>query len=455
MLIIKQIKNMITLEEILSKANDTKACIICKGAGEKTPEIFKELFPNKPAVVVADANTFKAQGATIDKILKNAGIETSEPIIFTDPALSGDWKYLEQLEERLKGTENIPVAVGSGVINDLCKLASEHLERRYIIIGTAISMDGYTSYGASLSFQGNKQTFQCKAPLAVLLDPDIAANAPEGLAASGYADLLAKVPAGAEWMIADALDKDKIDDVTWDIMHSRLKASLSSPAAVKARDPEATKELAELLMFSGFAMQHLQSSRPASGIEHIYSHLWDMENLNINGKHIPHGFKVGIGTLISTASLEFLINYDFSTIDIDKCIEKWPTWEEMEKKIISLTSFHDVLLKRCLKEGKDKYSTKDEVRGELNLFIKKWPELKQKLSNQILPFDTIKQNLITVGAPYEPEMINVSREYLRSSYRIIPYMRSRFTTIDLINRLGLLDTLEDYLFGNNGPFEIK
>ena len=48
---------------------------------------------------------------------------------------------------------------------------------------------------------------------------------------------------------------------------------------------------------SGFAMQAIQSSRPASGTEHQYSHCWDMEDLYFEGKHVSHGFKVGIGRM--------------------------------------------------------------------------------------------------------------------------------------------------------------
>ena len=63
-------------------------------------------------------------------------------------------------------------------------------------VGTAASMDGYTAYGASITKEGNKQTFDCPAPLGMLFDPSIAAAAPAELSASGYADLIAKIQGG-------------------------------------------------------------------------------------------------------------------------------------------------------------------------------------------------------------------------------------------------------------------
>lgn len=58
-------------------------------------------------------------------------------------------------------------------------------------------------------------------------------------------------------------------------------------------------------------------------------------------------------------------------------------------------------------------------------------------------------------APYEPEMIGVSSERLRSTFRCIPFMRNRFTGIDLIYRCGMMDEVEEHLFGKGGKWETK
>ena len=48
-------------------------------------------------------------------------------------------------------------------------------------------------------------------------------------------------------------------------------------------------------------MQQYRDSRPASGAEHLLSHTWEMSHLEKDGKPISHGFKVSIGSLVSTA----------------------------------------------------------------------------------------------------------------------------------------------------------
>ena len=441
------------IEMALERARDTKALEFGAGAMEKVPAMFSKLFPGKKAVVVADNNTYKVAGEAVDGYLRDAGIETESPFIFTDPELYAEWSYIEQLEAFLKERDVVAVAVGSGVINDLTKLVSSHLGRRYIIVGTAASMDGYTAYGASITYQGNKQTFDCPAPLGMVMDPAIAAKAPKGMSASGYGDLMAKIPAGADWIIADAVDSESIDPFAFSLVQKNLRSALSDPDAVAAGDVEATGKLADGLIMSGFAMQAMSSSRPASGTDHQFSHYWDMEGLCYEGKHVSHGFKVSIGTLVSTACLEYLLGKDLSSLDVDKAVAQWPEWEDMEKHIRVIFEGKPGHLARGLVESKGKYTDKEGIRKELELVKGNWSSLSEKIRKQIIPFDEVYDCLKRVGAPYEPEMIGVSREKLRSTFRAIPFMRNRFTGIDLIYRAGLMGEVEEYLFGKGGHYE--
>ena len=77
-------------------------------------------------------------------------------------------------------------------------------------VATAASMDGYTAFGASIMRDGVKQTFSCPAPRAVIADMDVLRRAPAEMNAAGYGDLVAKVTAGADWIVADALEIEPI-----------------------------------------------------------------------------------------------------------------------------------------------------------------------------------------------------------------------------------------------------
>ena len=443
------------IESALQRTTDTKDLVIGAGVLNQTPALFTKLFPGEKAVIVADTTTYEVAGQTVEHYLREAGVEVAPAHIFTDPHLYAEWSFVEELENYLKGVDAIAIAVGSGVINDLTKLVSAHLGRKYMVVGTAVSMDGYTAFGASITFEGNKQTFSCPAPYGVLLDSEISAAAPKHLAASGYADLIAKIPAGADWMLADIMDTEALDAFSFGLVQDGLREALSAPAAVFEGDVEMTEKLAEGLIMSGFAMQALQSSRPASGIEHQFSHCWDMENLCHNGEHVSHGFKVGIGTLASTAILEYLLEKDLENLDVEKCVEAWKSLEEIEECAKQTFAGNAGLTARALEETRNKYVDKDGLRKQLTAIKESWPTLKEKIRAQIIPFAEVSAILKAVGAPYEPEMIGVSRERFRKTLTYMPYMRSRITAIDVLYRCGMIDEVVEHLFGKGGHWEVE
>ena len=439
----------------LERARDTKALIIGNGVVCRTAEMFNQLFPGQKAIIVADENTWKVAGADAQKSLDEAGIVSYPAYVFASEDFYAEWKHVETLKAHLEPIDAVAIAVGSGVINDTVKYVSYLLGRKYMCVGTAASMDGFTAYGSSITKDGNKQTFDCPAPFGFVLDSRIAAEAPKELAASGYADLIAKIPAAADWMIADAVGSEKIDEFAWGLVQDGLKEALADPAAVRAGDVEKTQALADGLLMSGFAMQAIQSSRPASGAEHQYSHCWDMEDLCYDGKHVSHGFKVGIGTLMSTAEIEFLLEKDLENLDVDACVEAWKSWDEMENEIREILDGKPGHIARGIAEAKGKYVDKDGLRKQLEALKAAWPELKVKITDKIIPFAQVRENLKLVGAPYEPEMIGVTRERFRKTVSYIPYMRNRFTNIDVIYRLGLMDEFIERMFGKGGVWEVK
>lgn len=443
------------VESALQRTTDTKDLIIGAGVVSRTAEMFAKLFPQQTAIIIADLNTWEVAGKAVFASLEAAGIPQEKPFIFTDKELYAEWQHVEKIHEHLKKLDAIAIAVGSGVMNDMTKYASHLLGRKYMCVGTAASMDGYTAYGASITKDGNKQTFDCPAPYGFVMDPVIAADAPKELAASGYADLIAKIPAAADWLLADVTGNEPVDKFAWDLVQDGLRESLSAPAAVHEGDLKMTEALAEGLLMSGFAMQAIQSSRPASGTEHQFSHCWDMEDLCFEGKHVSHGFKVGIGTLASTASLEFLLEKDIANLDVDKCVEQWKSWEEQEQEIREVFAGMPGHLARGLKETYGKYTDKEGLRKQLEALKAAWPTLKEQIREQIIPFAEVRENLRLVGAPYEPEHIGVTRERMRKTFSYIPYMRSRFTNIDIVYRCGFMAELTERLFGKGGIWEVE
>ena len=312
--------------------------MIGDGALDRVAEVFETTFGDSATVVVADENTFDAAGESVTRELSAGGPEVVEPFVFPgQPTLHADYENIKALARALHEHNAIPVAVGSGTINDIVKRASHECERPYMTVATAASMDGYTSFGASITKDGFKQTMECSAPRAAVADLAVLMKAPPGMTSSGYGDLLAKITAGADWILADALEVEPIKDKEWSLVQGPLRAATDHPADLHAGDAGAMEALIEALIMSGLAMQAASSSRPASGAEHEFSHLWEMEGLGDNPEkgHPPlsHGFKVAVGTVSIAALYERVLARDLDSLDIAAAVRAWPSWDDVEGRV--------------------------------------------------------------------------------------------------------------------------
>jgi glycerol-1-phosphate dehydrogenase [NAD(P)+] len=438
------------IQSALKAARDTRFLAVEHGVRDRATEIFSSLFGTQQAVIVADQNTFEACGRDVQESFKRANHSLRQPFIF-GADIYADEEHVRQLTESLRAHAAIPVAVGSGTINDLTKLAAHQANRKYMVVGTAASMDGYAAFGASITVAGSKDTVQCPAPTAVLADLDVIAHAPRVMNAWGYGDLLAKVVAGADWILADAAGIEPIDAGAWQTVQGALRSWIGSPAAIAAADPTALRHLVNGLVMSGFAMQATLSSRPASGAEHQFSHLWDMQHHTFGGEAPSHGFKVGIGVLASAALHEHLSRIDLRRFDIDAAVTAWPSLQVLDERIHKLFGA-GALETRCRAETAAKYVSADELRTQLERLKESWDETRSRLAAQLISFDELRAMLHSAGCPSHPAQIGISRERLRLSYQQCCYMRRRFTVLDLAERLGLFSAAMDDLFGPQGPW---
>ena len=469
------------IAKALSICTDTKAFEMGLGVADVTPSLFKEYFPGRKAVIVADIHTWPILGERLHRLFTDAGIPTDYYMIDKE-VFHADWKYVEMTDLIAEGryaeakavedaenhietkpdklfrepseSYNILISVGSGVINDLCKLASHHHGQSYISVATAASVDGYSSFGASITYGGEKQTFNCPAPVAIVADIDIIAAAPKEMTAAGYADLAAKIPAGAEWMIADFTGAEAIVPDAWHILQDYIDDFLADPDAVAAGDQQAIADLFEGLTLSGFAMQAARSSRPASCCDHLFSHFLDMSGHRHNGQLQSHGFQVAIGTLAMCAAFDELFKQDISNLDVDACVAAWPSLESEQERAIAL--FNGTAAPRLGYDSiTSKYEDTDKVRKDLERLVEIWPDFKAKLQGQVYSFAKMQDMFRRAGAPYLPEHIGVTNEQLRDMFPLVQLMRYRYNLLDLAKRGCFYDSIVDPLFAPEGPFTIK
>lgn len=435
----------------LQDATDTENVVIGAGALVSIGTVFKESFGDREAVVVADEDTFEVAGEEALRNLEEAGVRLIEAYVFpARPMLYAGYDNIQTLVEALLKHDAVPVAVGAGTLNDIVKRASHEVERPYMCVGTAASMDGYTSFGASISKDGRKQTLSCPAPKAVLGDVDVLAKAPGWMTASGYADLLCKVTAGADWMVADALKTEEIHPLAWSLVHDHLHEWTAEPAGLQAGDGDAMDRLMEGLIMSGLAMQTAASSRPASGAEHMFSHLWEMEGLGHDeDPPLSHGFKVGVGSIALAALYERVLERDLTSLDIEATVSRWPSWEEVERDV---RATHTVpgLGEYAVEESRAKYIEAGELGERLGLLGELWPGLRERLQEQLMPASKLREMLREAGCPTGPEEIGLSREDFRATYARARTIRRRYNVLDLAVETGIFEECVEELFEPGG-----
>ena len=436
------------IDRALERATDTKACLVGDGVIAETVPLFRELFEGADrAIVVEDPRTRAAAGEKVAAMLKASGVEVSEHVI--EPGgktFHADYRYVDEVREAIKaagverdGKKIVPVAVGSGVVNDLAKRASGELGIPYLVAGTAASVDGYSSFGAALrSPEGAKQTYPCPAPRAIVADLDVMRTAPKWMAASGFADLMAKVPAGADWILASELGAAEWHDSAWHTVQDGLKEAIGDPEGVVAMETEPLARFVEGLMLGGFAMQDMQSSRPASGAEHLFSHLLEMRDHTFKGEIVPHGIQVGVFTLFMCRVYERILAFDYTKLDVEACLANWKPLAEQERlgaAAFAGTKFPDLGVKAV----RAKFADRETTRARLEDFKARWPEIKKRLEGQLIPSREIERRLRVVGAPATPEEIGSTVEASLADVRKTIYMRDRYMALDFLDLTGQLD----------------
>src|ERR671914_982225 len=110
------------IKAALQEATDTQNVNIGAGALASVPGVFREVFGHSPAVVVADGNTFQVAGKEVRRRLEGAGHTVMEPYVFpAEPPLYAEYSNIVTLRGSLLEHDAIPLAVGSGTINDIVK----------------------------------------------------------------------------------------------------------------------------------------------------------------------------------------------------------------------------------------------------------------------------------------------------------------------------------------------
>ncbi|MBR4761964.1 MAG: iron-containing alcohol dehydrogenase, partial [Clostridia bacterium] len=182
----------------------TSKVIIENGAISRLAEVIKEFgFDN--AFIIADKNTYAAAGERVVNALESGKIKYKK-YVFNDDSLEPNESNVGLAVMNFDPKFDVVVGVGSGVINDIGKIVANVSGKKYIIVGTAPSMDGYASATSSMTMQGLKISLNSKCADVIIGDIDVLKNAPVKMMISGLGDMIAKYTAICEWRISNLIN---------------------------------------------------------------------------------------------------------------------------------------------------------------------------------------------------------------------------------------------------------
>jgi len=414
---------------------------IGRGAVRFVPEMVRALGAKHP-FVICDPNTYQAAGEKVCEILKEAGIPYHLYSLKEDrPA--PDEKSVGAVVMHLKPEDDLILAVGSGVINDVGKVVAYTAHLKEAVVGTAPSMDGYASSNASMEIDNVKTSLYVNAPDGILLDSEILAKAPMRMLWAGFGDMIAKYTGVLEWRIAHLVTGEYYCEEVAELMRRATNKVVDSADGILNRDPDAAQAIAEGLVLSGIAMSFAKISRPASGLEHSISHMWEMMALDRKRPYDLHGIQVGVGTLLNLEIFEKLKGIVPDQKRAEEAISGFSSeeWESEVRRIFGLTAAEILEVEK--RAGKN-----DPVRmkRQMEAVVTHWDEILKMIGEELPPLDRIRSIMVKLGMPMTPKDIGISAEDAADAVTGAREIKDKYMVCNLLSDLGLAKEFREYVY---------
>jgi len=400
----------------------------------------------KKAFIISDLNTWEAAGEQVLNTIKTSGLDAFSCIL-NSRELVPDESALGYLMMNFDRSCDVVIGVGTGVLNDISKYFSFQLNMNYFIVATAPSMDGFASTGAALISSNLKTTYNAHVPKAIIGPVEILAEAPMDMISAGLADILGKYTCLIDWNLSRIVNGEYYCEWLEALVRSSIQKVMDNAPLVKDRDHIAIANIMEALVITGIAMEFAGNSRPASGAEHHLSHYWEMQFLFECRKAVLHGTKVGIGTIAITYAYNKLkdLEIDFDAAKANVANYDFDAWCDYMKKVYGVSADSVIKLeKKVEKNGQDGRMKR------INAVETHWAEIKALITRLIPTVAQMEETLERLGGATRPSHVEISKEMFFDSVCVAKEVRDRYTILQLLWDLGLIETfaeeLTEYLY---------
>ncbi len=422
----------------IHKAGLKEACVE-KNAVQKLGGYVKKYNGTK-AYILADENTFCAAGNKVTAELDNAGIAYHEFVFSGGERIEPDEKHVGSAFLHFDHSCDIIIGIGSGVINDIGKIVAAMTKLPYIIVGTAPSMDGFASPTSSVIRDSLKVSVNSVCPDVVIGDTEILRNAPLIMIRSGLGDMLAKYISVCEWRIGKIVTGEYYCEEVASIIRAALKKCVDGAKGIVDRDEQAVKSVMEGLIISGIAADYAGVSRPVSGVEHYFSHVWDMRALEFGTPWSLHGIQCGIGTLYALKGYEKL-----KTLTPDR--EKAIAFAKEHNDEAWFATIREYIGSASVAMAKDALTSerydREKHAKRLNKIIEHWDEILKVIDEELPSAHSMKELLDTIGAPCTAADIDIPEKETSLTFRVTRDIRDKYILSSLVWDMGEIDSMKN------------
>lgn len=394
---------------------DVKSIIMRPGALSELPKVIADLGTYRHVAMVCDRNTYGAAGKRVESLIS---LDTG--VILEPENLHANEFSTAEAEKRLPRNIDLLLAVGSGTVHDITRFVAHARGIPFVSVPTAASVDGYVSGVAAMTWRGVKKTVNACAPVAMVADIQIIAQAPKRLTASGVGDMLGKYSALVDWQISHLLTGEYLCETIMSLVREALCKVSESVEGLSHGDYSAYTSLMHGLVLSGVAMQLAGCSRPASGAEHHISHFIEM-TVPVQECDALHGEKVGVGEVIAAELYHW-----FAALPEEQAFSLLASYRGPETVFIK-----ERFGKLC--EEVEAENQKDCAKGIQTEHIRECLSSIRNLILREMPSEQeIARLLGMTGAPCALPDIGLAKDKRRFLIESAPWVRNRLTLMRLI-----------------------
>lgn len=393
-------------------------------------------------VLVADNITWDVAGRKVRDLLAVDGFEVVPCVIRRDGPMDPDESAVGEALLAIKPDTEFLVSVGSGSITDTTRVVAKRTGLPQVCVGTAASMDGYTSVVCPLILHGVKIHRDGKCPEIILCDIDIIKTAPMDMVCSGVGDVLGKFIAKADWIIGNIINDEPYCPTCGQIVTDAVNKLIDNVDEIKSRSDKGMKILIEALLLAGMTIMIIGNTRAVASVEHNIAHYWEMMQLIHGHKPPQHGASVGVATLLVWPLFTRFAKEDLSKLDLEKIKANRISREDRVKWM--LYAYEEEAATSIMRDNEGDFLSWEEQERRIRRAQERFAEIKACIDD-LPPFEKVYGTMARLGAQLTAADCGVDQHLLNVSMYCAKDYRTRYTLFKTLDECGLLDEyLKDY-----------